>query len=111
MSAVKEISLPQNYLTNIIVKNEEQELNTLLANKIRQTATFNSLLSKINRETFQSPIFENTKTTHLRCGVIFKYESVANLPATLSVKRFWKLVNIWGSYGQVLSRFSAHGVQ
>jgi len=101
MSAVKEISLPQNYLTNIIVKNEEQELNTLLANKIRQTATFNSLLSETNRETFQSPILENTKTTHLRCGGIFKYEFVANLPATLSVKRFWKLVNIWGSYGQV----------
>ena len=36
----------------------------------------------------------------LRCGGIFKYELVANLPVSLPVKEFWKSVNIWGSYGQ-----------
>jgi len=35
---------------------------------------------------------------------IFKHEFVANLPVSLSTKkRFKKLVNIWGSYGQDFS--------
>ena len=38
--------------------------------------------------------------TRLRCGGIFKYELVANLPVSLPVKEFWKSVNICGSYGQ-----------
>ena len=49
--------------------------------------------------------------TYLRCGGIFKYKFVANLPLSLSVKEFWKSVNIWGSYGQefsVLSREVVH---
>ena len=41
--------------------------------------------------------------TQLRCGKIFKYNFVANLPLSLTVKKFWKSVNIWGSYGQVFS--------
>ena len=38
--------------------------------------------------------------TRLRCGGIFKYELVANLPVSLPVKELRKSVNIWGSYGQ-----------
>jgi len=33
-------------------------------------------------------------------GGIVKFDFVANLPVSLSVKEFWKSVNIWGSYGQ-----------
>ena len=41
--------------------------------------------------------------TQLRCGGIFKYEFVANLPLSLLVKEFWKSANIWRSYGQEFS--------
>ena len=41
--------------------------------------------------------------TCLRCGWIFKYGFVANLPVSLSAKEFWKSVDIWGSYGQKFS--------
>jgi len=45
-------------------------------------------------------ISQGSVATYLRCGGIFKYQFVANLPMTLPVKEFWKSVNIWGSYGQ-----------
>ena len=45
-------------------------------------------------------ISQGSVATRLRRGGIFKYELVANLPARLPVKEFWKSVNIWGSYGQ-----------
>ena len=45
-------------------------------------------------------ILQSSVETHSRCGGIFKYEFVANLPLSLSVKKFQKSVNIWGSYGQ-----------
>jgi len=49
--------------------------------------------------------------TYLRCGGIFKYESIANLPMSQSVNEFRKSVNIWGSYGQEFSvLFLTHGV-
>ena len=48
-------------------------------------------------------ISQGSVATHLRCGGIFKYEFVANLPMSLPVKEFWKSVNIWGSYGQEFS--------
>ena len=32
--------------------------------------------------------------TDLRCGGIFKYDFVANLPLSLPVKEFWKSVNM-----------------
>ena len=41
--------------------------------------------------------------TYLRCSGMFKYEFVANLPLSLSVKEFWKSVDICGSYGQEFS--------
>ena len=45
-------------------------------------------------------ISQGSAATHLRCGGIFKYALVANLPVSLPVKEFRKLVNIGGSYGQ-----------
>jgi len=41
-------------------------------------------------------ISQGSVATRLRCGGIFKYDLVENLP----VKDFKKSVNIWGSYGQ-----------
>ena len=49
------------------------------------------------------PISQGSVATHLRCGGIFKYEFVANLPVSLPVKEFRKSVNVWGSYGQEFS--------
>ena len=47
-------------------------------------------------------------------GVVgyLKYDLVTNLPLSLPVKEFRKLVNIWGSYGQEFSVlfFLTHGV-
>jgi len=48
-------------------------------------------------------ISQGSVATHLRCGGIFKYEFVANLQVSLSVKEFRKSVNIWESYGQKFS--------
>ena len=48
-------------------------------------------------------ISQGSVVTHLRCGGIFKYEFVANLPLSLSAKELWKSVIIWGSYGQEFS--------
>ena len=48
-------------------------------------------------------ISQGSVATYLRCGGIFKYEFVANLPVSLPVKEFWKSVNIWASYGQEFS--------
>ena len=45
-------------------------------------------------------ILQGSVATRLRCGAIFKYEFVANLPLSLSAKEFRKLVNTWGSYWQ-----------
>jgi len=48
-------------------------------------------------------ISQGSPATYLRCGGIFKYEFVANLPVSLPVKEFGKSVNICGSYGQEFS--------
>ena len=48
-------------------------------------------------------ISQGSVATYLRCGGIFKYDFVENLPMSLPVKKFWKSVNIWGSYGQEFS--------
>jgi len=45
-------------------------------------------------------ISQGSVATRLRCGGIFKYELVANLPVSLPVTEIWKSVNISGSYGQ-----------
>jgi len=44
-------------------------------------------------------ILPGSVATRLKCGGIFKYNLVANLPVSLPVKEFCKSVNIWGSYG------------
>jgi len=44
--------------------------------------------------------FTGSVAIYLRCGKIVKYEFVANSPVRPSVKKFWKSVYIWGSYGQ-----------
>jgi len=38
--------------------------------------------------------------THLRCGGIFKYEFLANLPVSLSVKNFEN----WLIFGEVMGK-------
>ena len=57
-------------------------------------------------------ILQGSVATRLRCGAIFKYEFVANLPLSLSAKEFRKLVNTWGSYRQEFNVFFflTHGV-
>ena len=59
-------------------------------------------------------ISQGSVATYLRCGVIFRYEFVANLSLSLPVKELWKSVNISGSYGQefsVLFCFLTHNVE
>jgi len=46
---------------------------------------------------------QGSVATYLRCGEIFKYDFVANLLLSLSVKVFWKSVNICESYRQDFS--------
>jgi len=48
-------------------------------------------------------ISQGSVATRLRCGRIFKYEFVANLPLSLSAIELRKSINIWGSYGQEFS--------
>ena len=48
-------------------------------------------------------ISQGSVATYLRCGGIFKYQFVANLPLSLSAKELCKSVIIWGSYGQEFS--------
>ena len=67
----------------------------------------------INHNTyFRLPLFsdihisQGSVATHLRCGGIYKYNVVANLPLSLSAKEFWKSVNIWGRYGHEFTQFS-----
>ena len=45
-------------------------------------------------------ISQGSVAKRLRCGGIFRYDLVENLPVSLPVKEFWKSVNISGSYGQ-----------
>jgi len=43
-------------------------------------------------------ISQGSVATHLRYGGIFDYHFTANLSSSLTVKEFWKSVNIWQSY-------------
>jgi len=45
-------------------------------------------------------ISQGSVATYLRRGGIFKHELIANLLRSPSMKKVWKLVNIWWSYGQ-----------
>ena len=48
-------------------------------------------------------ISQGSVATYVRCGGIFQYAFVANLPLSVSLKKIWKSINIWGSYGQEFS--------
>jgi len=48
-------------------------------------------------------ISQGSVATQLRCGGIFKYDFVANLPISLTTKKIEKSVILWGSYGQEFS--------
>jgi len=52
---------------------------------------------------FNTDISQSSAVTQLRCGEIVNDDFVANLLLNLSVKEFWKSVNIWRSYGQYYS--------
>ena len=43
-------------------------------------------------------ISQGSVATYLGCGIIFKYESVVNLPPSLSAKFFKESVNIWRKF-------------
>jgi len=47
-------------------------------------------------------ILQSSVVTYLRCSEIFKYEFIANVSLSLSVKEFRKSVNIRKSYGHEL---------
>ena len=50
-----------------------------------------------------SDISQGSVVTQLRCGGIINEDLVANLLVNLSVKEFWKSVNVWRSYEQYYS--------
>jgi len=57
-------------------------------------------------------ISQGSVATRLGCGGVFVYDFVTNFLLSLTVKEFWKSVNIWWSYGQELGVlfFLTHGV-
>jgi len=48
-------------------------------------------------------VSQGSSETRLRCGGIVNDHFVAYLPVNLKVKKLWKSVNIWQSYGQYYS--------
>jgi len=64
----------------------------------------NSLLHLLlkNCDFLNKDISQGSVATCLGCGGIFTYEFVTNFLLSLTVKEFWKSVNIWWSYGQEL---------
>ena len=48
-------------------------------------------------------ISQGSVATYLRCAGMFTYEFVANL-LSISMKEFWKSVNIWGSFAKLSAR-------
>ena len=47
-------------------------------------------------------ISQGSVATRLWCGGVFMYDFVTNFLLNLTVKEFWKSVNIWWSNGQEL---------
>ena len=62
----------------------------------------NSLLHLLlkNCDFLNTDISQGSVATHLVLGGVFKYSFVTNFLLNLSLKEFWKSVNIWWSYGQ-----------
>jgi len=63
------------------------------------TSQFDAL-SHWSWQFLNTEISQGSVATRLRCGGMFNNYSIANLPVSLPVKRFWKSVSIWRSYGQ-----------
>jgi len=61
---------------------------------------------------FDINVSQGSVATFVRCGWIFNYGFIANLPLSLLVNKFWRLVSLWQSHGQKYSSpiFSGHGV-
>ena len=55
-----------------------------------------------NGDFFEPRYFTRECTTRLGCGGVFIYHFVTNFLLSLTVKKIWKSVNIWWSYGQEL---------
>ena len=64
----------------------------------------NSLLHLLlkNGDFLNTDISQGSVATHLGCGGVFVFDFVTNFLLSLTVKEFWKSVNIWWSYGQEL---------
>ena len=55
-----------------------------------------------NSDFLNTDISQGSVATRLGCGGVFVYDFVTNFLPSLTVKEFWKSVNIWLSYGQEL---------
>jgi len=55
-----------------------------------------------NGDFFEHRYFTRECTTRLGCGGVFIHHFVTNFLLSLTVKKIWKSVNIWWSYGQEL---------
>ena len=53
-----------------------------------------------NCDFLNTDISQGSVATHLVFGGVFKYSFVTNFLLSLTLKEFWKSVNIWWSYGQ-----------
>jgi len=64
----------------------------------------NSLLHLLlkNGDFLKTDISQGSVATRLGCGRVFVHDFVTNFLLSLTVKEFWKPVNIWWSYGQEL---------
>ena len=62
---------------------------------------------------FNKNISQGSVATRLRCGGMFNYHCAANLPLSMSVKKFWKSVKKWQRYSHEfgVSLFLEHGVE
>jgi len=49
---------------------------------------------------FNTDISQGSVVAQLRCGGIVNEDFAANFLMNLSVKEFWKSINIWQSYGE-----------
>ena len=58
-----------------------------------------------HRDFLNIDISQGSIATRLECDGVFKYDFVTNFLLSLTVKEFWKSVNIWQSYGQEYSVF------
>ena len=72
--------------------------------KLSSVVLYNSLLHLLlkNGDFLNTDISQGSVAPRLGCGGVFVYDFVTNLLLSLTLKEFWKSVNIWLSYGQEL---------